>query len=244
MNRRTRVRWIKRLVVTATVLAASAVVTAWMMFQHIPAWYQPIQVLPDDVDPVKDDFIATIDGLSKLLNESQEPFEYRLTQEQINAWLAVRKEIWPLSRKWLPPSLEDPMIVLDPDGLRLAVLFRRRSLQAVVSARFRVRATSDGLLLHLAEVTGGDLPLPRSQVRKVLARLDRDLWPGGRTVHSPLGNRPLPPLSDLPDGMRLPNEWIWPNGKRPFRITRITFEPGAVRITFHPLPRSVLQRFR
>ena len=233
----------KRILAVAAVVVLAAIVALWMMFQRIPEWYAPPEIAPHEIQAVKNDFAQTEVDLSKRLNaaEADDSFEFRLTQDQINAWLAVRGEIWPLSRKWLPPYLEQPMVVLDRDGIRVAALLTHQSLRAVVSLRVEVRAEPDGLFVRLAEVAAGNLPIPRSQVRKFLKRLDRKFWPMGAHLPGQIGPHRLPSLGNILEGIRLPNTWIWMNGKQPFRITSIDLEPGQVRIGIEPLPRSTLQ---
>jgi len=220
-------------------VAAAGLGTAWMMFQHIPDWYHPLQVPPDRVQAVRDDFVVTFDSLSEGLNKSKRPFDYRFSQDQINAWLATRERMWPNSRKWLPRSMSDPQVVIDREGFRLAVAYRHRSIRTVLSARFQAHADADGITVRLVRMAAGSLPMPASRIRSLLAIVDARDWPAGSRVDSQLQDRPLPALSGLFEGVTFPNAWIWHNGKQPFRITRLRFEPGELVVTFEPLPRQV-----
>jgi hypothetical protein len=187
---------------------------------------------------VRDDFVGTFDHLSELLNTSPGRFEFRLRQDQVNAWLVSREQMWPESRRWLPPQITDPQVIVDRGGVRLGATFRQGSVRAVLSAQFEVHASQNGVALRLAGVAAGSLPVPRSKIRELLAMVDARNWPVGRRVHGQLDDRPMPALSDLYEGIVLPNGWIWQNGRRPFRITRITCESGEIVATFEPLPRQ------
>ena len=231
-------RWARRIALILLLALAAVFAVAWMMFQHIPAWYQPPVVPLDRLQAVRDDFVVTFDRLSEALNTSPSAFEFRLTQDQVNGWLAAREQIWPACRKWLPSFIEDPMLIIESDGLRLAAVLRRRSLRSVLSAKLSVHVDSGGLAVRLVDVAGGDLPLPKSEIRKLLADLETDAWPTGQRIPGQIGNRPLPPLGSVFEGIVLPNEWVWANGRQPFRVTRVVFEPGVAVLTLEPLSRQ------
>jgi len=237
MARRWR-RWLRWSLLAGSLAALGAAAVGWLMFQHIPSWYRPAAIAPGDLQAVRDDLARTFDTLSGLLIHEDGPFEYRLTQDQINAWLAAREDIWPGSREWLPPTLSEPFVSLDADGLRLAATYRQGGLQAVVSLRLTARAEREGIIVRLTQVSGGSLGIPRSWVCEHLLALDAGAWPVGKRSRLQLAGDPLPPLSSLFEGIRLPHAWIWENGKQPFRIIDLQFEPGAGVITFEPLPRE------
>jgi hypothetical protein len=243
MRQRRSTKWVKRILAAAAVLVVLAFATTWMLFQRIPAWYTPPEIAPNEIQAVKNDFAHTESVLSERLNEAEPSgeFEFLLTQDQVNGWIAIRREIWPRSRQWLPSYLSQPMVVLDRDGIRVAALLTRQSLRSVVSLRVEVRTVPDGVSVRLAEVTAGGLPVPQSQIHRYLKQFDRKVWPVGQVLPGQIGPYRLPSLTHIQEGIRLPDSWIWANGKQPFRITAITFEAGQVRIGLEPLPRSILQ---
>jgi hypothetical protein len=57
-----------------------------------------------------------------------------------------------------------------------------------------------------------------------------------------LGGEPLPPLSGLGEGIRLPNAWDLEDVLLPFRIVDIQLEPGVAVVTFEPLRDQVSMR--
>ncbi|HSW45516.1 MAG TPA: hypothetical protein VLM89_08090 [Phycisphaerae bacterium] len=227
----------------ATITTASALllvaVAGWMLFQRIPDWYHPAEAHPDEAQSVRDDFTGTYNNLSIALNESSGPFEFRLRQEQVNAWLSARHEIWPEARHWLPREVSGPQVIIEPGGIRLAAALRHSSLQAVISVRLKVSADDAGITVRLLGAAAGSLPIPKSQTRQFLTMLDQGgNWPAGRRADGQLGDRSLPALGGLFDGVVFSNRWIWHNGRQPFKITRITCRPGELVLTFHPLPRQ------
>ncbi len=233
----------KRWVLLGGLVAAAAVpITGWLMFQHIPAWYRPPAIAPADQQRVRDDLLGTLDALGASLVHSEGPFEHRFTQAQVNAWLAVREAIWPGTRAWLPRPLSDPFVAIDEGGVRLAATYRHGGLKTVLSARLELSADPGGVRVRLARVAGGSLGIPRSWVRDELAALDADAWPAGQRSGLQYGDGCLPALSGLFEGVVFPNAWIWKNGEQPFRITRLRFEPGALAVTFEPLPRHPSRR--
>lgn len=242
MRKRNWQRWWKWGALAAATVLVVALVACWLMFQHIPAWYHPLEIPPEQVQSVRDDFVGTFDRLSELLNTSPGPFEFRLRQDQVNAWLVSREQMWPESRRWLPPQIADPQVIVDQGGVRLGATFRHGSVRAVLGARFEVHAGQGGVSVRLAGVSAGSLPVPGSKVRELLAMVDARNWPAGRRVHGQLDDRPLPALVGLYEGVIFPNAWIWQNGRQPFKITRFTCEPAEIVMTFEPLPRQASRR--
>jgi len=226
-------RWRRRLKAGATLAGAClavAMVTIWLMFQHIPAWYQPPAIGPQELRAIHDDLKGTVDQLTGYLINSPEAFERRFTQEQINQWLSAREAIWPLSRKWLPEMLTNPFVSIEPDGIRLATTFRKGGLQSVLNARFTAEVSPRGIELRLVKVALGSLPVPSFVVRDQLDRLDEQLKAGAGDNGSAKEG-----LAGLFRGIVLPNKYVWPNGKKPFRIIGLRFESGTCIATFEPL---------
>ncbi len=239
MQTRQNIRWIRWLALGGGLIGLAALVTGWMLFQHIPGWYRPMAIPPDQRQAVRDDFVRTFDSLSEGLNTSRQPFDCRFTQDQVNAWLATREEMWPTSRNWLPRIMTDPHVVLDGEGIRLAVKCLHRGVHTVLHVRLRAEVHQEGITLRLVRASAGSLPVPQAWVEGQLATLDARSWPVGETFSTQIGDRPIPPLSGLFAGIVIPNEWVWQNGEQPFRITGLRFGPGEAVATFQPLARSV-----
>ena len=198
-------------------------VAGWLMFQHIPAWYAPPAVGPEAEDAVFNDWLGTMDVLTGQLINSPGPFEHRFTQRQINEWIAIREAKWPDARNWLPPGVTDPFVTIGPEGIRLAATVQKGRLRTVASVRLSLAVGQGGIKLALRDVDVGSLSVPKAFIDKYLdqisAELESEDWCTG----------------DLRRGFLLENRHVWPNGKKPFRITGLRFEPGACVVRFEPL---------
>jgi hypothetical protein len=220
------------------VLIVGGLVTGWLLFQHIPSWYQPMRIAPGDVQRVIDDMTRTYDTLSVALNETHGPFKFRLTQDQLNAWLTAREGVDPATRDWLPPALSDPMVLLEPDGTRLGATYNSGSLHAVVSAKLAVSADGQGVTARLKDISGGSLSLPGMVIRKGLRAFDKRIAPKLEEAGVSAPGRQRIRLNDLLDGVVLPNvAKLPPEGQR-FRVIDIRFEPGAVVLTLERIRRG------
>ena len=207
----------------------------WLMFQHVPSWYQPVAVAPAEKDRIRNDLFATQDDLTQGFNEHRETFQHGITQDQINDWLAAREAIWPRSREWLPPEVSKPFVAFTPEGIHLAATINIEGVQTVVSARLAVSADDAGVHVRLVEIRSGAVSVPPSWIRDQLASLDQHGWPAGERVKYQLSAMPLPPLAGLLDGITLPNEWVWWDSKRPFRVVGMESKAGEFVGTFEPL---------
>lgn len=230
-----RWRWLALGVLT---LLGASVLTAWLMFQHIPSWYQPMDIPPaDQRNRIRIEATAAYENFNQKLATATAPFDWQITQDRLNEWLGAREVIWPLSRDWFGPDISGPMVVIEPDGVRIAATCRLGGVQTVVSALFEAVADEEAVTIRLAEIESGSLPLPPTWAREQLAKLDTGGWPAGRRSPWQYDSTPLPRLSTLPDGADFPNGWIWRNGdyRRPFRVTDIRLEPGALTLRIEPL---------
>jgi len=234
--RKRRRRWWRWGTAAGVMLLLGAALTAWLMFQHIPSWYQPMEIARADLQRVRDDFVATFDGLTLAMASADRPFDYTFTQDQINAWLAAREEMWPLSREWLGPLMSDPFVAIDRGGIRLGATYRQDGVQTVASARVELQARADGVAVRLTEVAGGSLRVPQTWIRPELAKLDRTVWPAGERSKHQVGPGRLPALSELFEGAVFPNAWRWNNPRRSFRISNLKLQDGALVVTFDPDP--------
>ncbi len=240
-NRLRRLRWV---LLGLGLVALVTVVTLWLMFQHIPSWYRPPGVAPANHQRIRNDWAGSRDSLEQKLLR-QEPFEFAFTQDQLNAWLAIREAVWPLSREWLPNALSDPFILIEKDSIRVAVTYRSGAVRTIISARLQFAVQPGGIKVTLSDLAGGSLAIPDSWVRDRLALVDGRSWPTGQRSRYQLGGPPLAALPDVLSGMVFADMWTWEGAKLggegklelPFQITSIRAEPGILIIGFRPLPR-------
>ncbi|MGQ9650329.1 MAG: hypothetical protein ACUVXJ_09485 [Phycisphaerae bacterium] len=233
-----RLRWVRRTLWVAGLLVLFTAVTLWLMFQHIPSWYRPPAIGPANHQRIRNDWAGSRDSLQQAMLH-EEPFDFFVTQDQLNSWLAIREAIWQLSRQWLPSALSDPFVLVEKEGLRLAATYRNGSIRTVVSARLEITLQARGIWVRLAGLDAGSLGVPDSWVRERLRLIDGRAWSPGQKSRYQLGGPPLPSLRTLLDGAVFPRTWVWKESELalPFEITGLRFEPGVVVISFRPLPR-------
>lgn len=234
-----KMRRLRRVSAGAVALIAITVCVAWLMFQHIPSWYQPIVIsAPGDLDRVRQDLSGTYDRLDAAILYANGPVEFRLREDQINAWLAARENIEPGTKNWLPAMLSDPFVHVEPDGLRVAATVRREELKTVLSAHLSFQAGPDALSLRIGEVRTGRLPVPQKWLRGALSDLTKRLQSvkneqNGRHSIKTKSSKG----SDLHAGINLKNTVVSDFINRPFRIVGLRFEPPEIVATLEPLPR-------
>ena len=238
MNQRSR--WRRRLrwaLLMATGGAVLGVLGLWLALQHVPAWYHPVEIAPEHLQEVRNDLAATQGTLNEQMLLARAPFEFRISEEQINAWLSAREDIWPLSREWLPPGVSDPLVRILPDGLRLSATVRHGWMQAVVTVWLELGADPTRVYARLLDVRSGSLPLPHAWVRHRLAAIrPPSLRHDGQAA--PVS------LDGLFDGISQPNSGVWTQPaalgqkavRRSFRVTALRLEAGAITVTIEPRP--------
>ncbi|HPD29979.1 MAG TPA: hypothetical protein PLL20_08295 [Phycisphaerae bacterium] len=233
-----RLKWVRRILCAAGLLILVTGVTLWLMFQHIPSWYRPPAIAPANHQRIRNDWAGSRDSLQQAMLR-EEPFEFAVTQDQINSWLAIREAIWQLSREWLPSALSEPFVRIEKDSLRLAATYRSGSIRTVLSARLEIALRADGIWVRLAGLDAGSLGVPDAWVRERLRLIDGRAWSPGKKSRYQLGGPPLPSLPTLPDGAVFPATWVWKESELalPFEIAGLRFEPGVLVVSLRPLPR-------
>jgi hypothetical protein len=229
-TRRRRRRRIVALTIAGGMLLLA--IAGWLSLQHIPAWYNPQPVPAVQLQHVKDDLVATVASLSERMNGGA-PFTFRITQAQLNAWLAAREQIWPPAQAWIPPEMENPYVVFRPGRIVLAGTVRWGGIRTVLSAAAAPSVTDAGVTVRLSDIRGGSLPVPDAWVRQQLESLE--LRQRRRHAEDPAT---MLPLGELLEGASFPAEFVWPNPHRPFRLLDIRVEDGALTLEIQPLPRS------
>ena len=237
-KKRKRWKWAIPLAATAVIVALGA---AWMAFQHVPSWYRPVYVPADDYQRVRDSLQFACQEFSDgVIN--QESFRYTLTDRQINEWIYCRGEIWPDAEGVLPAFLAEPMIVFRPGEIILAGRYEGGEVQTVVNAGFTPTIEGDDLLIRLNSAGGGSLPVPRALISGPLAELltSEQLWsrlqiePGLDNDHL-TQDRIAELIESTAKGWRVRNRFVWPNGKRPFRINGVSVEEHRLILDVVPL---------
>lgn len=185
-----------------------------------PRWYTPAAVDYTHLPADKQALVALVDGIGDALNAGQ-PIEVQLEQAQVNRWIAARREI-EMDLSGLPLDLlERPCVNFLSDGrLRVAWLAERRGWRAVVTIELRLTLKDDEVLVECTELRLGALPLPRD-------------W-AGKAVAAALEGAGYPVRFERNRVACIPGQGVWQNGRRPFRIERLTIEAGRMVLALSP----------
>ena len=158
--------------------------------------------------------------ISAALNAGR-PAEVTLDQELINRWIAARHELWPGE----VPSLgffSRPAIVLEEGNrIRAAATVEYAGVHSVLSGSIQIELDGGVLRITPEEVRIGVLPAPTSFMEDALRSLIEE-------SDSAI-------LKVVDHHVETRNEWVWPNGKRLFRIAELSISDGKVRAVLESL---------
>ena len=221
----------------------------------VPAYYQPAELSPDDRQQAATNFLLQIQKFGNLAQRN-EPFDWTITQEEINDALASLDEIagrtqeegktLEVGRMMAKIGIDSPAVAFG-DGV-MSLMVRSREYNKVVSADLTFALTPEKLLrVHLAGAHVGHLPMPDSTAQKFLEKLKAGV---GRKVGGTARSSSAPTVfgainyDDLSgvlaqvisaiDAAPIPTERVWPVNKKAFRIDGLKIEPG--KLTLHVLP--------
>lgn len=156
------------------------------------------------------------------------PFEVTLTDTSVNEWLAALPSTWPEAKEWLPPEFSEPVVRFVDGTLQIAAKLDRREIQTIVSFDLRPSVTQGG------DVIAFTLEATRSGAMRIPGWL---LEPWLKPAIEADREGPTDP-SDAKSGgalFTIPNDFTWPNGDRPFRITGVGISDSQLRLTIEPM---------
>jgi len=225
-----------------------AIVVLFLLAQRKPSWYTPARLTPDDLPRLRRDVTIQLNDISRKMVQ-REPFTVTWTQEQLTERLAAFPDLWPESRNAWPTEFSDPVVRIDKDAIRIGAFLERSGWRAIVSVVLTADVTSDTpnasrIRVQLREASVGSLTAPRWLLRrwfdKRLAHSDSFALPASRDADSlPISRATTRAANRLTidrlfNGLLIPNNFTWPNGQRPFRITRITTSASTITIHIQP----------
>ena len=203
------------------VLAAAGVIVVLLCLGGAatcrPAWYAPVAIDRARLKTDKKELVDLLDDIGRALNTGQS-IDFELHEDQVNRWLAARSELWPELEDAGMRGLAHPQLrLLDENRVRLGVTATGGAWSAVLSASATGQLTEDSLIVRIESARAGVLPVPATSVLKPIREKLADA--GGSLSGSTIN---------------LPNDWVWPNGKRRFRISRLEVSGGVARVSFEP----------
>lgn len=206
----------------------------WLTFQHRPGWYRPAAADEPTIQRAQTESAALADETSRQIVERKD-FEIRLTDRMINDWLAAMPVLWPEAREWLPPGVRDPAVGFDDGEMRVGVFVEREGWRVIANASVAAEVSPDKSTINvmLRSVRGGSLPMPQGVVESLWERVVSGVRRGridGLHIAGPEGD-----ANESAHELAIRNRFVWPNGERPFRITRFDAQNGVLTIGMEPL---------
>lgn len=194
-----------------------------------PTWYAPPAIATDQRQRVRNSLVEAEQRFTESLRMNQ-PFVYHLYAEDVNRWIAMRREIYPLLDSLTPPELGEPFVVFDDGEITVAGRYQLGGVRVIVSLDFSVGFHDGAIELRALATRCGSARVPLDVSRLGMERAvnypEGKLWPGSPRISG-----------DLVSGLRVDDEGWWKNGGMAYRVTDLMVEPGRISLTVQPLGR-------
>ncbi|MCG8407381.1 MAG: hypothetical protein MI923_19455 [Phycisphaerales bacterium] len=218
----------------AFAFAASLVVVCLVglyLILRTPGWYQPPVVPPADRQKVRDSLVGAEQAFTESLRADQ-PFVYHIYQDNVNCWIAMRREIYPLIDELVPPILNDPFVLFETGSITVGGRYLVAGADMVVSIEIEPTFEDNAIVLRAKAVRCGSFPIAKRLERLGLGRsgdVDKeDLWPGSPKMSG-----------DLLSGFKIDAHAWWKNGGIAYQVKDITVKNGRLDLSIQPLGRRV-----
>lgn len=202
-----------------------------------PSWYHPASMDDDLVQRAKIESAKLAEFIGTHL-VAGEAFDAVVTQASINEIAAALPVLSPETAGRVPREITQFAAAFDAGRLRVGVLADHGGWRAIIGVEVAVEVgvSADDILVSLRDVRIGAVEVPRWLLRRIFderlrAAAERSARGGDAVM---LGSR-ADSVEALLAGVRIPNRFVWPNGRRPFRVERITMEHGEARVRIQPL---------
>lgn len=202
-----------RLLLVIVVVALIGAIVLWRVLVSPPSWFAPPDVMAPVVRELADRVELRVLEVVHAEREEDEPWGVRVTDEQLNAWLAVKLRPWLVHEgitDW-PEEIGVPQVHFNASGLHIGVDLRAGDhAGSVLVLRVQPSVEDEGLRLRLDRVQFGRLPLPGEAWRR-LADLLRDHLAEDAAAGTDLerllsllrGEEAIDPTITLADGRRV-----------------------------------------
>ncbi len=218
-------------------VVSSAMLVFCLALECKPSWYRPA-VMDDTVlrrAKVESAELVEFIGTHLVVGD---PFDAVLTQASINDMAAALSVLSPEAAERIPREIVQFAAAFEAGSLRFGFLAERGGWRAIVNVEvgLEVAESSDDIIVTLRDVRIGAVSVPRWALRRVLdERLRTEAARSTRGEEGSIFRGRVEPVEAWTDGVRVPNRFTWPNGRRPFRIERVTMECGEARVRIRPL---------
>ncbi|QDV91220.1 hypothetical protein RAS2_23130 [Phycisphaerae bacterium RAS2] len=194
-----------------------------------PSWYAPPNIAMDQRQRVRNNLVEAEQRFTESLRANQ-PFVYQLHAEDLNRWIAMRREIYPLLESLTPSELVEPFVVFDEGEVTVAGRYKLGGVDVVVSLDLAVGFRDGAIEVRALATRCGSARVSFDTSRLGLDRgVDYSagkLWPGSPRIKG-----------DFVSGLRIDAEGWWKNGGIAYRVTDLAVEPGQISISVQPLGR-------
>jgi len=198
---------------TAVAVPLALLMLGASLIFYTPGWYRSHAGGPIDPQVVRDDLRDAAQGFSDALMQPGS-FDVHLGETQLNRWLAMRAEIYPLIDRRIPPDWRDLAIRFRDDVIRLGATYRGTGPAVVLSLDLAVTVESNAIRLKVVACRAGAMPIPIALLGRVLAR-PIEIPPGKAWRGSPEIR------GDLKSGLLVGTRAVWPNGDRLYNVLAV-----------------------
>lgn len=204
------------------------VLTASYTLLRTPGWYDIPDIAPAQQQTVRNNLLAAEQAFTESLRTAKQPFVYHVYQDDVNRWIAMRREIYPLIDELAPQELIDPMVLFAPGEITVAGRYQKGGMKVVVSLDIEARYDADALFLKVKSLRCGSMRVPVDFAALGLDHpVDRRagaVWPGSPAMKG-----------DFLHGLRIESRALWKNGNFGYRVTNLAVRDGQIDLTVEPL---------
>lgn len=197
-----------------------------------PSWCEPPRIAPEQRQQVRNNLVAAEQAFTESLRAGMGPFVYHIHQDDLNRWIAMRREIYPLLDRLTPPEILDPFVLFTEGRVRIAGRHRDRLLGSVFSLDVIAGVEGNDLVLRAVAARVGRIRIPfglliGAGVMQPVEKEAGETWPGSPRIEG-----------DLVSGLRVGAEARWKNGGFSYRVTDVQVHEGRLDLTVEPLGRQ------
>jgi hypothetical protein len=213
---------------------ASALILLVFMYLLLatPSWCEPPAIAPEERQQVRNNLIAAEQAFTESLRAGVGPFVYHVYQDDLNRWIAMRREIYPLLDQLTPPEIRDPFVLFQEGCIRVAGRHQDRLLGSVLSLDITANLEGGGLMLRAVAARVGRVRIPfcllvGSALTEPVEKDEEETWPGSPRIEGALVG-----------GLRVGAQARWKNGGVWYRVTDVQVHRGRLDLTVEPLGRQ------